>query len=140
MSWLEGSRTRLRLLFGRRAAESRMDTEIRFHLDMETDKHRRAGFATGDARRRALVAFGGAGGLHACAVAELAGGLEVASDPQLRLAEALRHLRDGRAIVVVSDGLDDRPGVEPLHLQLSRQAPDARLHVRERRHGVPARR
>ena len=59
MSLLEGSRARLRLLFGRRAAESRMDDEIRFHLDMETDLHRRAGVGTGEARRRALVAFGG---------------------------------------------------------------------------------
>ena len=59
MSWLEGSRARLGLLFGRRAAESRMDDEFRFHLDMETELHRRAGLDTGEARRRALVAFGG---------------------------------------------------------------------------------
>ena len=38
MSWLEGSRARLRLLFGRRATESRMDREFRFHVDMETDR------------------------------------------------------------------------------------------------------
>src|SRR5687768_7193998 len=60
MSWLEGSRTRLRLLFGRRAAESRTDAEFRFHLDMETDRLvREAGLSRDDAHRRALAAFGG---------------------------------------------------------------------------------
>jgi len=59
MRWFHAARTRLRLLAAPRAAESRMDDEIRFHLDMETDMHRRAGLATGEARRRAVVAFGG---------------------------------------------------------------------------------
>ena len=60
MSWLEGSRERLRLLFGRRAAESRMDQEFRFHLEMETERlMREQGLDAGEARRRALVAFGG---------------------------------------------------------------------------------
>jgi putative ABC transport system permease protein len=60
MSWLEGSRARLRLLFGRRAAESRMDQEFRFHLEMETERlMREQGLDAIEARRRALVAFGG---------------------------------------------------------------------------------
>ena len=60
MSWLEGSRARLRLLFGRRAAESRMDQEFRFHLEMETERvMREQGLDAVEARRRALVAFGG---------------------------------------------------------------------------------
>src|SRR5215203_2077445 len=60
MSWLEGSRARLRLLFGRRAAESRTNEEFRFHLDMETDRIvREAGLSRDEARRRALAAFGG---------------------------------------------------------------------------------
>ena len=60
MSWLEGSRARLRLLFGRRAAESRMDQEFRFHLEMETERlMREMGLDAVEARRRALVAFGG---------------------------------------------------------------------------------
>jgi len=59
MSWFHAARMRLGLLVARRAAESRMDDEIRFHLDMETDLHRQAGVGTGEARRRALVAFGG---------------------------------------------------------------------------------
>jgi predicted permease len=60
MSWLEGSRARLRLLFKRRAAESRNDEEFRFHLEMETDRLvREAGLSRDEARRRAMVAFGG---------------------------------------------------------------------------------
>jgi predicted permease len=60
MSWLEGSRARLRLLFGHRAAESRMKKEIGFHVDMESDRlMREQGLDAVEARRRALVAFGG---------------------------------------------------------------------------------
>jgi putative ABC transport system permease protein len=60
MSWLEGSRARLRLLFDRPAAESRMAKEISFHVDMETDRlMREHGLDAVEARRRALVAFGG---------------------------------------------------------------------------------
>ena len=60
MSWFEGSRARMRLLFGRRATESRMDDEFRFHLEMETERlMREEGLDGIEARRRALVAFGG---------------------------------------------------------------------------------
>ena len=38
MSWSRGSRTRLRLLFAPRAAESRMNEEMGFHIEMETDR------------------------------------------------------------------------------------------------------
>jgi putative ABC transport system permease protein len=60
MSWLEGSRARLRLLFGRGAAEARMTKEIGFHIDMETERLvREQRLDPVEARRRALVAFGG---------------------------------------------------------------------------------
>jgi predicted permease len=60
MSWLEGSRARLRLLFKRGAAESRADEEFRFHLDMEADRLvREAGLSRDEAHRRALATFGG---------------------------------------------------------------------------------
>jgi putative ABC transport system permease protein len=36
-----------------------MDEEIRLHLDLETEKNIRAGMSPGEARRRALIAFGG---------------------------------------------------------------------------------
>jgi predicted permease len=57
---MEGTRARLRLLFDRGAAESRMTKEIGFHLDMETERLvREQGLDVVEARRRALVAFGG---------------------------------------------------------------------------------
>src|SRR5215207_4461363 len=60
MSWLEGFRARLRLLFDRRVAESRMTKEIGFHLDMETERLvREQALDAVEARRRALGAFGG---------------------------------------------------------------------------------
>ena len=60
MSWLEASRARLRLLFDRSGAESRMTREIDFHVDMETERLvREQGLDAVEARRRALAAFGG---------------------------------------------------------------------------------
>lgn len=60
MSWLSAIRARLRLLFARGAAESRMDEEIRLHLEMEADRLvREEGLDPREARRRARVAFGG---------------------------------------------------------------------------------
>jgi putative ABC transport system permease protein len=56
---LEGILARLRLLFARRAAESRMNEEFRFHMEMETEKNIREGMPPEEARRRAAVAFGG---------------------------------------------------------------------------------
>src|SRR5690348_4021330 len=59
MSRLRGLAAMLRAAIGRRAAESRMHDEFRFHLEMETEQLRRSGLATDEAQRRALVRFGG---------------------------------------------------------------------------------
>ena len=60
MKWFHSARTRLRLLFARRAAESRMNDEFRFHIEMEADRLVRVkGLAPDEARRQALAAFGG---------------------------------------------------------------------------------
>src|SRR5215207_10192353 len=60
MSWLDGARARVRLLFGHRAAESRVTEEITFHLEMEAGRLvREHGLEPNEARRRALAAFGG---------------------------------------------------------------------------------
>jgi hypothetical protein len=60
MRWMDAARARLGLLFARRAAESRMNEEFRFHLEMETERLiREEGLSAIEARRRALVAFGG---------------------------------------------------------------------------------
>jgi predicted permease len=59
MNWLDAARTRLRLLFGRQGAESRMDREFHVHMQMEADHLMRTeGLTPDEARRRARVAFG----------------------------------------------------------------------------------
>jgi predicted permease len=59
MSFFHGLRARLGLL-SRKSAESRIDTEIGFHIDMETDRlMREEKLPRDEARRRALVSFGG---------------------------------------------------------------------------------
>ncbi len=60
MSWFHAARTRARLLFSRNAAESRMNEEFAFHLEMETARLiREEGLDAGEARRRAYASFGG---------------------------------------------------------------------------------
>lgn len=63
MNWLSdglsGAWKRLRSIGRGRALEQRLDEEMRFHLDQQTEKHRRAGMTPEEARRRALLAFGG---------------------------------------------------------------------------------
>jgi putative ABC transport system permease protein len=60
MRWIDAARARLRLLLLRDAAEARMNDEIRFHLEMETERLMRAeSLDAAEARRRALIAFGG---------------------------------------------------------------------------------
>lgn len=50
---------RLSALVRRGEMDSDMDDEVRFHLAMETEKNLRSGLSPREARRRALVAFGG---------------------------------------------------------------------------------
>jgi putative ABC transport system permease protein len=52
-------RYRVRALLRRRAMESDLDEELRFHLEREADKHEAAGLSRDEAIRRARVAFGG---------------------------------------------------------------------------------
>ncbi|MGH7475251.1 MAG: ABC transporter permease [Longimicrobiales bacterium] len=60
MRWIDAARARLRLLFARGSAESRMRDEFRFHIEMEMERLiRNEGLAPAEARRRALVAVGG---------------------------------------------------------------------------------
>jgi predicted permease len=49
----------LRSFGRRRELEDRLDDEIRFHVEQQTEKNRRAGMAPDEARRRALIRFGG---------------------------------------------------------------------------------
>src|SRR5688500_16391184 len=59
MTWFHAARARLRLL-APRAAESRIDDEISFHIEMETQRlMREQKLDPREARRQALVTFGG---------------------------------------------------------------------------------
>jgi putative ABC transport system permease protein len=59
MRWWDALRARVALLAQRGRAESRMDEEFRFHLEMETEANLRKGLPLDEARRRAFVSFGG---------------------------------------------------------------------------------
>ena len=60
MRWIDASRARMRLLFGRRTSDARFSHEIDFHIQMETERlQREEHLDETEARRRALVAFGG---------------------------------------------------------------------------------
>jgi predicted permease len=54
---------RLRSLFRRDQLERTLDAEVRFHIDMETDKNVRGGMPRDQARRAAVAAFGNVGGV-----------------------------------------------------------------------------
>ncbi|MGH7617826.1 MAG: permease prefix domain 1-containing protein, partial [Gemmatimonadaceae bacterium] len=59
MGILSGLRARLHALVRRGAADRELSEEIRFHLDLETEKNVRLGLAPDEARRLALSHFGG---------------------------------------------------------------------------------
>src|SRR5262245_1170441 len=59
MSWIPETLTRIRSLAHRRAFESGLNEEIRFHIDQQTEKLRRAGLPPDEARRQAMLKFGG---------------------------------------------------------------------------------
>jgi predicted permease len=50
---------RVEVLFRKQSAEEELDEEIRFHLEMETREKAREGLTPEEARRAAMVAFGG---------------------------------------------------------------------------------
>ena len=59
MSRLKGLSAQLRDVFRGSEAEARMEEEFQFHIEMETEKLVGEGLSPYEARRRALVAFGG---------------------------------------------------------------------------------
>ena len=50
---------RLRSLGRRRELEDRLDDEIRFHVEQQIEKNQRAGLTSTEARRQAMIRFGG---------------------------------------------------------------------------------
>jgi putative ABC transport system permease protein len=59
MRWITDSWKWIRSMGRRDALESGLDEEMRFHLDQQTEKLRRAGLSPDEARRQALLKFGG---------------------------------------------------------------------------------
>jgi predicted permease len=50
---------RLRALFSRGRMDAEMEEELRFHIEMATEKNLRAGMTPDEAHRQAMIAFGG---------------------------------------------------------------------------------
>ncbi len=59
MALLTGLRARLRALLHPTAADRELTDEIRFHIELETEKNLRLGMSADDARRVAIAHFGG---------------------------------------------------------------------------------
>lgn len=59
MRLLSEARERLRALLFRGAEEAELDEELRFHVEMETEANLARGMSADEARRQALIAFGG---------------------------------------------------------------------------------
>jgi predicted permease len=62
MTRLNALRGRLRRLLRNDARDREIDEELQFHVDMQTEANRRAGMPPEEARRMAMVAFGGSEG------------------------------------------------------------------------------
>ena len=59
MRWVSAVRARLRLLFHRSRLDTEMDAELHFHLDQQVAENEATGLSPREARRRALMVFGG---------------------------------------------------------------------------------
>jgi hypothetical protein len=59
MDAVKGFWKRLAAIFNKRAADGELDEEIRTHIAFETEKNIRLGLAPDEARRHAMIAFGG---------------------------------------------------------------------------------
>jgi predicted permease len=59
MGILQGLRARLRALLRSRSADTELSEEIRFHIELETEKNLRLGMSADESRRLAVAHFGG---------------------------------------------------------------------------------
>ena len=62
MSLLRAARLRLRALFRREALNRELEEEIQLHIDLQTEANLRAGLSPSEARRQAVLLFGGVEG------------------------------------------------------------------------------
>ena len=58
MGWITETARRLGSIVGRGTREARLDDELRFHVEQQTEKNRRAGSSDEEARRQAMLRFG----------------------------------------------------------------------------------
>jgi putative ABC transport system permease protein len=63
MRWIRNGLTWMRSIARSRELRRGLDEEIRFHIDQQAEKNLRAGMAPGEARRQALLKFGGIEGV-----------------------------------------------------------------------------
>ena len=59
MTWFSELVGRVRALLRRRSEDRELEEELRFHIEMDTERGMREGLSRREARRRALVRFGG---------------------------------------------------------------------------------
>src|SRR5271168_220832 len=59
MTWLRIFSSRVRALFAAPQLDRDLDDELRSHIEMETEENLRRGMTPAEARRRALLEFGG---------------------------------------------------------------------------------
>jgi putative ABC transport system permease protein len=95
MRWIAESWARIRSVVRRNALENDLNEEIRFHIDQQTEKNRRAGLSLGEARRQALMRFGGLEGVKEHTRDEIRPAL---------LEESVRDLRYGVRVLRRSPG------------------------------------
>lgn len=100
MALLKGLAERWRAVFSRGRIESEMDEELRFHLEKGTEKYVRAGMSPREARRKAMVAFGGVERIKEQTREER--GIRPLEDLLRDIRFAFRTLRKGPGVVVVT--------------------------------------
>ncbi len=95
MSWITESWNRIRAVGRRGSLESGLDEEIRFHIDQQTEKNLRAGMSPDEARRQALVMFGGLERVKESTRDEIRPAL---------LEDSLRDVRHGARVLLAAPG------------------------------------
>jgi putative ABC transport system permease protein len=95
MKWIAGAWQWIRSIRRRDALEGGLDEEIRFHIDQQTAKNLRAGMPPDEARRQAVLRFGGLEGIKESTRAEIRPAL---------LQDAVRDLRHGGRVLRRSPG------------------------------------
>src|SRR5215204_2949987 len=90
MRWISAGWSWMRAMARRGGLERRVDEEIRFHLDQQTAKNRRAGMTPEEANRQARLKFGGVEGIRESARDEIRPAL---------LADAARDVRQGARVL-----------------------------------------